>query len=79
MMPTLIRRLASKDTVIFHCALSQIRGPSAALRYLRERGEQGATGQTVYVLDRGFTGWQEDYGRDERLTEGYRAELWVDE
>lgn len=25
--------------------------------------------QKVYVLDKGFEGWQEVYGRDERLTE----------
>jgi Cdc25 family phosphatase len=34
--------------------------------------------QRVYVLDRGFVGWQENYGEDERLTEGYRKELWKD-
>jgi hypothetical protein len=34
--------------------------------------------QKVYVLDRGFVGWQEKYGEDERLTEGYRKELWKD-
>lgn len=92
MMPTLIRRLEGKKTVIFHCALSQQRGPSAALRYLRERDqalaskqssgsseEQASTQpQDVYVLDRGFVGWQEVYGEDERLTEGYRKELWKD-
>ena len=36
-MPELVRELRDKDKVIFHCALSQQRGPSAALRYLRER------------------------------------------
>ncbi|KAI1358157.1 Rhodanese-like protein [Xylaria arbuscula] len=91
-MPTLLRRLEDKDTVIFHCALSQQRGPSAALRYLREKeaavssgGGTEATGlgekkqrQKVYVLDQGFVGWQEVYGTDERLTEGYRKELWED-
>ncbi|EMR64848.1 putative phosphoprotein phosphatase-like protein [Eutypa lata UCREL1] len=94
MMPTLLRKLADKDTVVFHCALSQQRGPSAALQYLREReaqqpqlggsGNGNGTGdetlevkkQTVYVLDRGFVGWQEVYGPDERLTENYRKELW---
>ncbi|KAI1374002.1 Rhodanese-like protein [Hypoxylon crocopeplum] len=35
-MPTLLRKLAGKEVVVFHCALSQQRGPSAALRYLRE-------------------------------------------
>lgn len=92
MMPTLIRRLEGKKTVVFHCALSQQRGPSAALRYLRERDQilaskkpsdssgEAATAepQTVYVLDRGFVGWQEVYGEDERLTEGYSKELWKD-
>ncbi|KAI1326125.1 Rhodanese-like protein [Xylariaceae sp. FL0255] len=85
-MPTLLRKLADKETVVFHCALSQQRGPAAALRYLREReaasGKGNAGGekkkQTVYVLDRGFVGWQEVYGNDERLTEGYRKELWED-
>ena len=33
----LVRTLADKDVVIFHCALSQQRGPSAALRYMREK------------------------------------------
>ncbi|KAL0930642.1 CDC25-like phosphatase YCH1 [Colletotrichum truncatum] len=91
MMPTLVRRLEGKKTVVFHCALSQQRGPSAALRYLRERdqilaskpadpskGTAAAEPQTVYVLDRGFVGWQEVYGEDERLTEGYSKELWKD-
>lgn len=32
--------------------------------------------QKIYVLDRGFVGWQEVYGEDPRLTEGFRRELW---
>lgn len=34
--------------------------------------------QKVYVLERGFVGWQESYGEDMRLTEGYRKEIWKD-
>lgn len=76
-MPELVRTLQDKDTVVFHCALSQQRGPSAALKYLRARerllggkveekdggaGEAPAVkGQTVYVLDGGFVKWQETY------------------
>ncbi|KAI1652944.1 Rhodanese-like protein [Daldinia decipiens] len=93
-MPTLLRKLADKEIVIFHCALSQQRGPSAALRYIREKEAaasavkrtaeekevkkegNAAKQQQVYVLDRGFVGWQEVYGPDERLTEAYRKELW---
>ncbi|KAG8166327.1 hypothetical protein KVR01_002016 [Diaporthe batatas] len=36
-MPTLLRQLENTETVVFHCALSKQRGPSAALRYIRER------------------------------------------
>ncbi|GAP84746.1 putative phosphoprotein phosphatase-like protein [Rosellinia necatrix] len=89
-MPTLLRKLADKDIVVFHCALSQQRGPSAALQYLRQKqaatanakatspgeGVGRAEAQRVYVLDQGFVGWQEVYGSDDRLTDGYRKELW---
>ena len=40
-IPELIRKLSEKDIVVFHCALSQQRGPSAALRYLREKESRG--------------------------------------
>lgn len=87
MMPSLVRRLQDKKMVVFHCALSQQRGPSAALQYMREREQlskrpkaEGATSsgeqQSVYILDGGFSGWQGTYGEDERLTEGYSKELW---
>lgn len=36
-LPTLLRQLQDTKTVVFHCALSKQRGPSAALRYIRER------------------------------------------
>lgn len=114
-IPELVRKLKDKETVVFHCALSQQRGPSAALRYMRERQrllnlpahlEEGSgvgqvlkknsedkvgvedakdgewedaeekKDQKVYVLDRGFVGWQEQFGEDTRLTEGYRKEIW---
>ncbi|KAJ6783250.1 hypothetical protein PWT90_07496 [Aphanocladium album] len=82
MMPTLMRRLEGKKTVVFHCMLSQERGPRAALRYLRERiatadsDKPGESQQEVLVLDGGFSIWQQTYGPDERLTEGYRKDLW---
>ena len=90
-IPELIRTLGHKETVVFHCSLSQQRGPTAALRYLRERetklgkGEvdtrkgDGEGRQEVYVLDKGFVGWQKLYGRDEKLTEGYAPDIWEDE
>jgi rhodanese-related sulfurtransferase len=70
-MPELVRTLRDQDTVVFHCALSQQRGPSSALAYLRARermagkgevglradGEDVEAVQKVVVLEGGFTKW----------------------
>ena len=81
-MTELVRTLKSKEKVIFHCALSQQRGPAAALRYARERdrilGSDDGKNQEVMVLDGGFTQWQEKYGEDERLTDDYAKDIWQD-
>ena len=45
-MPELVRKLRDKEVVVFHCVLSQQRGPSAALRYLREKKRLDPDGQT---------------------------------
>lgn len=71
-MPELVRTLSGKKTVVFHCALSQQRGPKAALEYLRAKNavqSQGSdvpettksdkTQQEVYVLEGGFSKWQQ--------------------
>ena len=90
-IPELVRTLAEKEIVVFHCALSQERGPRAARRYMEERERKMKTGdvgrstgspetgvkdegitkvsavssetkeQGVFVLDKGFVGWQEKY------------------
>jgi Cdc25 family phosphatase len=39
-LPELVRTLWDKKAVVFHCALSQQRGPSAAAKYARERERQ---------------------------------------
>ena len=84
-LPSLVRKLADKETVVFHCALSQVRGPKAAARYMRERERLLADNSTakektqkVVVLERGFEGWQEIYGKDENLTENYDEKLWAE-
>ena len=48
-IPELVRTLANKDIVVFHCALSQERGPRAARWYMRER-EKKMTEQEVSGL-----------------------------
>lgn len=81
-LPELVRTLEDKEQVIFHCSLSQQRGPSAALRYARERarilGDEECEKQKVSVLDGGFVQWQEKYGEDVRLTEAYAKDIWQD-
>ncbi|KAI9375333.1 hypothetical protein BJX61DRAFT_531654 [Aspergillus egyptiacus] len=79
-LPELVRTLQDKEKVVFHCALSQQRGPSAALRYARERermlGAEESHKQAVYVLEGGFVQWQEKYGKDVKLTEAYAEDIW---
>jgi rhodanese-related sulfurtransferase len=85
-LPELLRTLKDKDQVIFHCALSQQRGPSAALKYARGREELAGKlfgggekkNQEVCVLVGGFSMWQAKYGEDERWTEGYVKDIWDD-
>ncbi|CAG8976986.1 hypothetical protein HYALB_00009780 [Hymenoscyphus albidus] len=139
-IPGLVQKLKTRKIVVFHCALSQQRGPRAALGYVRERerlvgkgtvellgqsggvtsvgeammkdkkeeierrgkgvikqdGADGGEGwedvdregevveqvedekQRVYILEGGFVGWEEKFGEDTRLTEGYRKEIWAE-
>lgn len=83
---TLYNQLESKRgvdgimNVVFHCAQSQQRGPSAALlfiRYLNAITEGNALEKyNIYVLRGGFNHWQDLYGTDELVTEDYVQDLW---
>ncbi|KAI5680758.1 hypothetical protein M9H77_01985 [Catharanthus roseus] len=59
-IPSLVEAAKGKDTLVFHCALSQVRGPRCARRfadYLSETKE--AVGiKNIMVLERGFNGWE---------------------
>ncbi|KAK6428302.1 Cdc25 phosphatase Ibp1 [Oleoguttula sp. CCFEE 5521] len=77
----LVRKLEGKEVVVFHCMLSQQRGPKAAINYVRERERlvgkgDGAKEQKVEVLEGGFGKWQEMYGEDRELTEAYAKDVW---
>ncbi|KAI0049468.1 Rhodanese-like protein [Auriscalpium vulgare] len=55
---------STKDvhTVVFHCALSQARGPKAARMYAAIRDEQGDTKpHEVLILRGGFTDFQANF------------------
>ncbi|CAK7343200.1 unnamed protein product [Dovyalis caffra] len=56
----LIQEVKGKDTLVFHCALSQVRGPTCARRlanYLEEVKEDAGI-KNIMVLERGFNGWE---------------------
>lgn len=88
-LPELLRTLQDKEKVVFHCMLSQQRGPKAALAYARakqrakskekesgHKSEDKKVTQEVCVLEGGFGSWQPRYGEDPRLTTDYQADLW---
>ncbi len=86
-LPELLRTLRDKEKVVFHCMLSQQRGPKAALAYARARQRADAKDATqddkqqkprheICVLEGGFGSWQAQYGDDTRLTSDYVADLW---
>ncbi|CAN6288885.1 unnamed protein product, partial [Urochloa humidicola] len=59
-MPELARTASGKDTLVFHCALSQVRGPTCAKMfsdYLWETKEDSGI-KNIMVLERGFNGWE---------------------
>lgn len=61
---------------VFHCALSQQRGPSSAMLFLRSIPEFQLNRFQIWVLKGGFNYWQSKYGLDETVTESYKPDLW---
>ena len=70
------------ENVVFHCALSQARGPKAALLFLRTAEDAPpktgleSRNVNVYVMEGGFTSWARKYGEDSLVTEGFAADIW---
>ncbi len=59
-IPNLVQEVKGKDTLVFHCALSQVRGPKCARRladYLAEVREDAGI-KNIMVLERGYNGWE---------------------
>ncbi|CAM0871078.1 unnamed protein product [Alopecurus aequalis] len=59
-LPEIAEATKGKETLVFHCALSQVRGPTCARMfadYLSEAKEDSAV-KSVTVLERGFNGWE---------------------
>ncbi|OMO73678.1 hypothetical protein COLO4_26935 [Corchorus olitorius] len=60
----LIQDVKGKDTLVFHCALSQVRGPTCArklanyLEEMKEEVKEDSGIKNIMVLERGFNGWE---------------------
>ncbi|KAL5482470.1 IBP1 [Sanghuangporus weigelae] len=77
----LVENTKNIPTVVFHCALSQQRGPKAARIYSELRSElnekEGKEKDfTVYVLRGGFTEFQIRHRKDATLVEAFDDEFW---
>ncbi|PWZ00359.1 Rhodanese-like protein [Testicularia cyperi] len=73
--------------VVFHCHLSQQRGPKAALHYAKARDaaveqgkitadKEGQQKQEVLVLRGGFSEFQDKYKSDKAIVEKYDESSW---
>ncbi|KZT32889.1 Rhodanese-like protein [Sistotremastrum suecicum HHB10207 ss-3] len=68
--------------IVFHCALSQQRGPFAARHYAQIREHEARksphdfANQEILILRSGFTGWQQLYKDDAELVVNWDPERW---
>ncbi|KAI9205410.1 Rhodanese-like domain-containing protein [Polychytrium aggregatum] len=81
-VPSQIERLNSAKKLVFHCALSQVRGPKCAGRYrtaLNAAVQEGtAKEQEVVILRGGFENWVHQHQKEPDLVENYNAKYWAD-
>jgi len=79
-LDNLVRDTKDVPQVIFHCALSQQRGPKAARQY-KDRYNQlrkdDDTPQEVLILRGGFTEFQEKFKDDPELVENWSKDVWA--
>ncbi|KIY64479.1 Rhodanese-like protein [Cylindrobasidium torrendii FP15055 ss-10] len=78
---SLVRDTKDIKRVVFHCALSQVRGPKAARIYAETRQnmlqEAEPNQPEVLILRDGFTQFQVKYKDDADLIEGWDKEVWA--
>ena len=70
------KQLSKFQTLVFHCALSQQRGPKAASRYLELIGKK--LNQRVVILRGGFSAWQSLYKDTPGLVINHDKKYWED-
>jgi len=73
-IPDMLNQYKEVPKIIFHCALSQVRGPKSAKIY-QEKLETDKK-QNVVILRGGFVEWEQKYRKEPELLESYDPELW---
>ncbi|KIY46691.1 Rhodanese-like protein [Fistulina hepatica ATCC 64428] len=73
----LVKRAENVELVIFHCMLSQERGPKAARIYRETRESSTSTPQDIAILRDGFSGFQQKFKDDPLLVEGWEKDIWA--
>ncbi|KAF5315085.1 hypothetical protein D9619_007352 [Psilocybe cf. subviscida] len=79
---SLVKQTKEVPLVIFHCSLSQVRGPKAARIYSETRKNvlDGTAGpQEVVILRDGFSQFQVKYKDDPKLVENWDKDVWGQE
>jgi len=76
----LVEQLKSTPVVVFHCYLSQQRGPKAARVFSEFRDglltPEQVSQQEILILHGGFAEFQHHFKDDPELVENYRASAW---
>jgi len=79
----LVEKTKDVPMVIFHCALSQARGPKAARIYAQTRDLLRYEGKDisgeVFILQGGFSDFQAKFRKDPDLVENWDKEVWGSE
>lgn len=77
----LVERTKDVPIVVFHCALSQARGPKSARIFAESRDahlpEEEESPQEVLVLRGGFTEFQAQFKNDATLVENWDKDVWA--
>ncbi|KAJ3154825.1 hypothetical protein HDU86_004525 [Geranomyces michiganensis] len=72
----LLERFRGVKKLVFHCALSQVRGPKCARRFADAQSKAGVEHPAeVYILRGGFENWQTSAER-RAFVEAYNAKYW---
>ncbi|PBK75009.1 Rhodanese-like protein [Armillaria solidipes] len=78
----LVKKTKEVPLVVFHCALSQVRGPKAARVYAETRQnvlEESPLKADVAILKDGFTQFQVKFKDDAELVEKWDKDVWASE